>query len=176
MITINNSIQLKNFGKYKLVTTLKTFDNTHKPIFVSTIKENDKFKTILLDNKNNIVGINSFKIYQNIFNGYNMNTLINHNTHTGLGEIMRLISIIDMLENNLNKIQILSISNAIHFHKKYKFKPINYTSATTNNKIFETSKSNYNKDFPMELTVKDIKNNKRFFNQLFTKHKIDYKI
>lgn len=176
MITINNSIKLKNFGKYKLVTALNTFDNRYKPIFVSTIKENDKFKTILLDNKNNIVGINSFKIHQNIFNGYNMNTLINHNNHTGLGEIMRLTSIIDMLENNLNKIQIFSISNAILFHTKYKFKPINHTSAITNKKLFETSKSNYNKDLPMELTAKDIKANKRFFNQLFAKHKIDYRI
>ena len=176
MIIINNSIQLKNFGKYKLVTALNTFDNRSQPIFVSTIKDNDKFKTILIDNKNNIVGINSFQIYQNIFNGCNMNTLINHNTHTGLGEIMRLTSIIDMLENNLNKIQILSISNAIPFHTKYKFKPINYASATTNNKIFETSKINYNKDLPMELTAKDIKADKRFFNQLFAKHKIDYRI
>ena len=155
MIIINNSIQLKNFGKYKLVTSLNTFDNKHEPIFVSTIKENNKFKTILINNKNNLVGINSFKIQENTFN-----------KHTGLGEIMRLISIIDMIENNLQKIQIFSLSKATPFHLKYKFKPINY----------QPEKLNFNKDLPMELTIQDIKANKTFFNTLFAKHKINYRI
>ena len=166
MIIINNSIQLKNFGKYKLVTSLNTFDNKHEPIFVSTIKENNKFKTILINNKNNLVGINSFKIQGNTFNGCNMNALLNNNKHTGLGEIMRLISIIDMIENNLQKIQIFSLSKAAPYHLKYKFKPINY----------QTEKLNFNKDLPMELTIQDIKANKTFFNTLFAKHKINYRI
>ena len=161
MIIINNSIQLKNFGKYKLVTSLNTFDNKHEPIFVSTIKENNKFKTILINNKNNLVGINSFKIQENTFNGCNMNALLNNNKHTGLGEI-----IIDMIENNLQKIQIFSLSKATPFHLKYKFKPINY----------QPEKLNFNKDLPMELTIQDIKANKTFFNTLFAKHKINYRI
>lgn len=176
MITKNSNIELKNFGKYKLVTSLNAFNNLGQAVFVSTIKEKNKFKTILIDNKKNIVGINSFKIYENTFKGCNMNTLLNKNIHIGLGEIMRLTSIIELIENNLKKIQILSLSEAIPFHLKYKFKPINFGSESTNQIFFPKDKLTFDKDLLMELSVINIKNNKSFFNNLFVKHKINYRI
>ncbi len=41
----------------------------------------------------------------------------------GLGEVLRLASIINMFENNLDKINIFSKNSAIFFHSKYKFIP-----------------------------------------------------
>lgn len=40
------------------------------------------------------------------------------------GEKLRLSSIIAMLENNINRILITSVPDAILFHTKYKFKPV----------------------------------------------------
>ena len=44
------------------------------------------------------------------------------------------------------------------------------------NKTINSPGLNFKEDLPMELTIQNIKNNKRFFNDLFAKHKIDYKI
>lgn len=41
----------------------------------------------------------------------------------GFGELMRLTSIMEMLENNCNSISIFSKNTAVYFHGKYKFKP-----------------------------------------------------
>ena len=40
-----------------------------------------------------------------------------------LGELLRLTSVITMLENKANNIKIHSLHDAIFFHRKYKFKP-----------------------------------------------------
>lgn len=39
------------------------------------------------------------------------------------GELLRLVSIIEMMENNLSKFKLFSKSTAINFHLKYKFLP-----------------------------------------------------
>lgn len=42
---------------------------------------------------------------------------------TGIGEILRLGSIIEMMENGIKKLDIVSKDSAIFFHSKYKFEP-----------------------------------------------------
>lgn len=42
----------------------------------------------------------------------------------GYGEVLRLNSIVTLLENNLKKITIFSMNDAIPFHHKYKFHPV----------------------------------------------------
>ncbi len=233
----NNTLQLTNIGKYKLVNTLKAIDNNSNPVLVTTIKENEKFKTLLINKEKSIIGVNSFKINEKIFNGSRMDSYSN-NEHVGLGEIMRLTSIINVIENNLRKIQIFSLNEAIPFHLKYKFKPkiqtddsmldilnriasseekklsnysqkaeeifsdiffngsinqehnyyeelpdfiISYVNKIREeklpwNKTLNSPGLNFKEDLPMELTIQNIKDNKSFFNDLFAKHKIDYKI
>ena len=147
------------------------------------------------------------------------------------GEILRLASVIDIIENKLKKFEIYSKSTAIYFHSKYKFEPaiknfderdnalkaiINnqnpqyrylaeqakellFLSETSNDSEFQrklctqankvineyTEKVIQNKDYKkypfnwgmaMQLTSENINKNKDFFNKLFQKHNIDYKI
>ena len=53
------------------------------------------------------------------------------------GEILRLASIIQMLENNIKTFSIKSKDTAIYFHAKYKFKP-SVTSFQDRNKLLDT--------------------------------------
>lgn len=43
--------------------------------------------------------------------------------HKGIGEILRLSSIMELNENNIKALSLESVSSAIPFHFKYKFKP-----------------------------------------------------
>lgn len=151
-----------------------------------------------------------------------------------IGEQLRLASIIDMQENNIDNFGIHSVNSAIYFHSKYKFIPwikrfehkisalnsiINNTTPETqefaqsaqklikelsnetpfteqsklnekiNNllktyitRIMSSPDPNNYKKYPfsfgmdMVLTRENVFLNKDFFNALFAKHGIDYKI
>ncbi len=148
------------------------------------------------------------------------------------GEILRLASIIEMLENKLSTFDIYSKDTAVLFHSKYKFQPHFQTFAERDYALQTIIKNTFNlpkefikqalsiiekiQQFPqaetqrnlreesceltkkyiqqillsqnkpknnlfdygmnMQLTVEDLKNNSNFFNQLFEKHNIEYKI
>lgn len=49
-----------------------------------------------------------------------------------IGELLRLTSIMNMIENNKDFIDIFSIDDAVYFHSKYKFEP-NITNLITRN-------------------------------------------
>ena len=148
-----------------------------------------------------------------------------------LGEILRLTSLIEMLENKVKELKITSKSSAIFFHSKYKFKPditsfkerdmllktvledknpkvsdisdkakklidnINQTKSSKEqrefckmaNQILEeyiskilADKNAQRPDFnwTMDMVLKNttLQKNGEFFNKLFEKHGIDYKI
>ena len=150
-----------------------------------------------------------------------------------LGEILRLASIMMLLENKIKEFEIFSKNTAIFFHSKYKFEPsimtfsershaLNDIIENCKNKVeyediykeasklqkrelIETSpasqrelrtevnnllklyikrvakKKDYNSHpfrfgMRMTLTEENIKENKDFFNELYKKHGIDYKI
>lgn len=148
-----------------------------------------------------------------------------------LGEILRLSSIIEIIENKIKNFNILSKDTAIYFHSKYKFKP-NVTSFDDRDKLLETVAKDRSAGFEdivqkamllrhkiglakspeeqreyckvangileeyitkaietktqkqhpftstmnMTLTDETVYKNKEFFNDLFKKHGIDYKI
>jgi len=143
----------------------------------------------------------------------------------GLGELLRLASIIEMKENDLHRITLFSKSEAIKFHYKYGFRPnikddqasikllkeISYKTphlemSENANELRNTiEKQGYiaesqckqandivndymlkvqpekgepilQEGLDMVLTAKDVKANSSFYNSLFEKHKIDYRV
>ena len=148
-----------------------------------------------------------------------------------LGEILRLSSIIEIIENKIKNFNILSKDTAIYFHSKYKFKP-DVTSVSDCDRLLKTViedktpgfekiagkakvlmqkiesvkskeeqqhfcevtngileeyitkaiETKTQKQHPftstmnMTLTDDTVYKNKEFFNDLFKKHGIDYKI
>lgn len=164
-----------------------------------------------------------------------INKYRNNGEKTGhrLGEILRLASIIEMLENKKNHFKIYSKNSAIYFHSKYKFKPnitnfdernaalnsiiANNTTETSDltelavdikkelrknnspdaqiefnkitnvlvkayiNRVLSLGKDAFkthpfSKGFDMILSQKTLMQNRYFYNNLFKKHGIDYKI
>ena len=154
------------------------------------------------------------------------------NKGNNFGEILRLSTIITILENKLKEFQIYSKNSAIYFHSKYKFVPqlttINQRISMLKSILFnckdcypeireeadillkkakkfqagypqenlteqvnlllknyiekvlqspnEYTKHGFNTGINMTLTQDRILENKDFFNKLFEKHNIDYRI
>ena len=146
----------------------------------------------------------------------------------GLGEILRLSSLIEFRKNNLNKINIFAAAKAIPFHIKYKFRPnfenkqeilnnlqeiqentlaieyfrrrakklarsiqlkpnesidkkelkeINqFFYAFIKQHLFKWQDSRLKFGIPMELTKETVNGAADFFNRLFEKHGIDYRL
>ena len=53
----------------------------------------------------------------------NIDVISKKNKYSGAGSVMALGGIITMLENNIDKIELHSLGQAIYFHSKFKFKP-----------------------------------------------------
>lgn len=194
----------------------------------------DMFITSIKDSNGNTIGSEIFCIDDSdeMF-GYNIE-VETPNKGKRLGELLRLTSIIEMLENKINLLKIYSKNIAIYFHSKYNFEPdisgsLSHRNAAVtnimNNKsegmvsfskeakelmqkientpIYDTDKQfrlsqqanelikNYIQEilkngnykdfcfdlgFNMKLTKETILKNADFFNELFEKHGIDYKI
>lgn len=105
--------QNKNFGALHLET------DRYQDI-------SERYITKLKDKNDNILGyeIFSFEDFSNSLFGYSIR--VNPNLRQKglhLGELLRLSSIIEMLENNAEKLKIYSKDTAIYFHSKYKFQP-----------------------------------------------------
>lgn len=140
-----------------------------------------------------------------------------------IGEVMRLASIMELMENKLDAIKIFSKKTAVYFHSKYGFEPSfkfgerGYLKDLVQDVLhdehpdfrefkeaikYHYSKKQYNEcgrilkeyykrvleggydqekhqassGLYMKLTAEKIKNNADFYNKLFEKHGIDYKI
>lgn len=229
-------------GKY---TSDKVMIKTKANECVKTLRTSTAFTTT------SIFDINSDKVYgmhyytidkkKSALNGEFLHTEIIHRNRS-YGELLRLISIIHMKENELNKNYIDSLSHAIPFHFKYGFRtdfsnhkdfsypfkvyedfdPLKYIKKTllilTSEEIStpyliknakylykKITQNNYltkcetakldtmvNKfihknhklwdknllfdGLPMSLDIKFIKKHADFYNNLFAKHGIDYKV
>ena len=202
----------------------------------STISSPNKYSSKIKDYTNKTLGHDIYGIYPEDDKIVDFSMQIEpeyRNEGLYLGELLRLKSIIELLENGLSHIELTSKETAIFFHSKYKFQP-KITSFTqrdftlssiiqnaqkgyeefaneakklvekikqntcgklqreyckdTNKladkyiqQVLSTQKQEYKKHpfrFPinMILTEEQIRNNKEFFNKLFSKHGIDYKI
>lgn len=138
-----------------------------------------------------------------------------------LGELLRLASIMEMMENNSSHIKIYSKNTAIYFHAKYKFEPLmndinerkhaldsiskdksqkfldlvekaktiskklsrQETKDLVNEYIARALKNEkpekfhkFEKGMTMILTREQVLKNKEFFNKLYERHGINYKI
>lgn len=86
----------------------------------------ERYVTKLKDKNNNVLGyeIFSFKDFDKSMFGYSIRVnpeLRQKGLH--LGELLRLSSIVEMFENQAEKLKIYSKDTAIYFHSKYKFQP-----------------------------------------------------
>lgn len=113
---IHNPISVKYGDKTGTLKTVVTYPdkNEHGLVFNSDVFSSDNEK----------LGAYKYKINKQdkmIENGY-IETRY-HNRRQGIGEIMRLASLIELKENNIKAIDIYALPSAIPFHLKYKFKP-----------------------------------------------------
>ena len=71
------------------------------------------------------IGKEFFGLYpdENRIFGFNIETLKSFRGKFRLGELLRLISIMEMIENKINLFQIFSKDTAVYFHFRYGFKP-----------------------------------------------------
>ena len=192
------------------------------------------FISQLRDRFNKLLGYEEFAFYQGqkdisgLF--IRVNDIYQRNGYN-LGEILRLSSIIEILENKIKNFNIVSKSTAVYFHSKYKFKPnvtdfyernqllkgiiedksagfeeISAKAQQLMNKIDSTSEATKQREYceeankllyeyiqmglkdgaeqkhpfnwvmGMTLTDENILNNRKFFNEKFLKHGIDYEV
>lgn len=232
---IFKTIQNEDFDR---LCNIKSISSTAGEILIKNTPQDgyNKYYSEIMDFKGNVLGSDSFGIYQkdNSICDFYMEISKNLRQSTlHLGEILRIKSIIELIENGLNAIELTSKETAIYFHSKYHFIPQiknftqrditlqtiandkqkgyeelsqkaqelikriqNNTSAeeqrqyckdtsrlTTEyiTQVTQESKDEYKKHqfkFPIDmiLTIKDIIENKTFFNNLIKKHGIDYEI
>ena len=90
-----------------------------------SIEDNSEmFNIEVLDNDKFVIGREILEIDDKKSGIFGFNIEVDRQFRkNSLGEIMRLVSIIEMLENGKNEIEIVSMPSAIYFHSKYKFEP-----------------------------------------------------
>lgn len=130
--------------------------NVHNELFgdltVTTREYNDginRFITELKNKPGKLFGKEIFSLEQNSDNmfGYFMEVGQEYrNKNFRFGEILRLSSIIEMIENKIKTLNIYSKDTAIYFHSKYKFKP-DIHQFDTRNKALESIINNPQKGF-----------------------------
>ena len=207
-------------------------------VCIETFKDMSKLNELMIllkDNSNKILGSERLVMGNNNPNAAGLYIETSPEFRRkgyGIGEILRLSSIILILKNKIKEFEIFSKAEAVYFHSKYKFEPairqfserdialkniINncqnefehfgirakeilekcqankspesqrYFCVETNQllkgylqevlKIKDKYKSHsFERGFRMILDTKDILNNKDFFNSLYKKQGIDYKI
>lgn len=183
-------------------------------------------RTFVTDKSFNILGHHEYYISENVLDGDYMEVDYKHQGN-GLGELLRLASLMMCKENNLDGIKLESLSTALPFHIKYRFKPYfpDYKQETMSNLLqniilrtneagdlnklakklladFYSSRDesqyqdslsglvtryvvqnrnrwddqNFVYNVPLMLDKNMLKANADYYNKLFKKHEIDYKI
>lgn len=115
----------------KIISKLNAIDKMGNPIELKTHFGTEYSRTpcftteIFTKDSTDAVGYNTFSISKEnlVLNGNSMQVNKELQKKYGYGEVLRLASIIDLLENSLDKISIYALTEAIPFHHKYKFKP-----------------------------------------------------
>jgi len=130
-ITFPQKIQLYENKGIKFIKKMPVKAND-EIVYLSSGIDKDSFVglgetccTLVTNKSGNILGSHHYKI-NNTKNKKLVGTYIStkdSHQNKGIGEIMRLASIIEMKENKLPQIDIVSINKALPFHIKYKFKP-----------------------------------------------------
>lgn len=98
-------------------------------VFLETkrqIRNPNNITTFLKDKFDNIIGTEDLSYEKNSPNivGLFIQVIpMLRQQNLGLGEILRLSSIIFMIENKIKEMEIFSKAEAVYFHSKYKFEP-----------------------------------------------------
>ena len=79
-------------------------------------------RTFITDRNLNILGHHEYYISEKVIDGDYMEVDYKYQGN-GLGELLRLASLMMCKENNLDGIKLESLSTAMPFHLKYRFKP-----------------------------------------------------
>lgn len=118
-----------NFYKengYKFIREMPVKSNS-EVFYLSSMPENSygTASTLVCDKTGRIVGTHTYHMgkHDSQCFGHYIEVPDIKDRGKGVGEVLRLASIAEMKENNMNKMNISSYSEAIPFHLKYKFKP-----------------------------------------------------
>lgn len=110
--------------------TLKGLNNKAGEIMLDVKEAPDsygyRFRTELKNKYGKLLGKEIFSYFKgkNYMTGQYIEVLPEYRQHNYFfGELLRLASIIELLENKLKQIEIYSKNTAVYFHSKYKFKP-----------------------------------------------------
>lgn len=149
-------VKNKVLGDLSLKTKLKSFFNEDNKILIEIKNSVDKIladeELILSSKKDPLIGlyISVKPEYRNL-----------QNDKFRFGELLRLASIIEMLENGKNLFKIYSINTAVYFHSKYMFEP-NINTVADAKKVLksiirnkEQELSNYSKEAQLLLNNKN---------------------
>lgn len=158
----NNS---RVFENYKIKNDI--FGN----LDVGIKKHKDGYDRWIIEIKNSLnklLGKEIFDIDKNnkIMTGFFITVEPEYRRKHHFGELLRIFSVMEMLENKCSKIEIYSKDTAIYFHSKYKFVP-NNTSFEERNKMLDSIIKNTHVDFKdlaekakhIKKEINSIKNN-----------------
>lgn len=241
MIEFRSGVLTPNINRVKNVPQIKTVNKYLGELVTVSERNKDKYYEVTTELRNRlgkVLGREVFSLEENCPNsiGFSISVEPEYRKKSfHFGEILRLSSIIMILENKIKEFEIYSKNTAIFFHSKYKFEPAikqfserdlaleSMISNCQNNgaeysemqreaeellnaakvddnaekqrelcvkanqllkryfaKVEETKggyKSHpFNTGISMRLTDDAIIKSKNFFNELFKKHNIDYKI
>ncbi len=232
-INFPSKVELQSYNGIKFMKRIPVKDNLGKVVYLHTLPngENCNAETLVTTKRFSILSTHEYDILKplKVLNGYNIE-VIPKKQKQGIGEIMRLASIIEMKENGLDQIRLKSLPKALLFHLKYKFHPqfLSDDSNTAKKILTELLSSNFSSQkmhgniekmllciekngiksenhnlsqeianlvldyikinsnnwdnakfhtqIPLVLKNEDLKKYASFYNKLFKKHEIDYKI
>ena len=117
------------------------------------------FITKIADENDNLIAVNHFALDKadGIIETSAMNVLSKNYRNKGLGTIMHLDRIVDLLENDMDKIVLFSTGEAALFHSKLKFEPDLNNGEQLENVLTEISaKNGVNIEEVLERIITDI--------------------
>ena len=119
-----NFVKIKN-KQFIEKTPVEVMNN--KTVFLESLPINNKATyagTAIFDSQRGLLAMHSFdlKDEQNSIVGSSM-FVKEDERKKGLGELLRLTSIVEMLENKYDSIKLKSLPSAVQFHAKYGFRP-----------------------------------------------------
>lgn len=138
-------IEFYKYDNLKFIRRIPVKDNNQKIVYLETLPNLDlgNSRTVLTNKHFDILATHEYDMFGSfsLLDGHNMDVMPKHQKQ-GLGEILRLASLIEMKENGLKKIKIESMAQALPFHIKYKFMPdLNYDVLTIKKILKEISEA-----------------------------------
>ncbi|MBQ8458491.1 hypothetical protein IJ541_00150 [bacterium] len=116
------AIKYRTFNDIKVPSKFRAllYDKNHSvDCFVSSQKDNEDICISVLNKNFEELGMGRFNVDENTLCASSINSF---SGLKGVGSILHLSQIISMLENNIDKIKLFSLGNAIPFHSKFMFK------------------------------------------------------